>query len=1072
MRGSQTPALQNRKALAVVARWSCQGWSRDVLLGSLSTADGTLTVRNFFGALEPEVRYVPQRVIRLGEVEFVAYDLLIPAEAGAVGHGVPIVEDSILLDDDDWPAGSPKDAAWHHQVQGKGGRLFARLVTDLDVLAHFRHPNFTRSLDALAENYLFRAANARLLADRATDFVSDHGWPTLYQGCTAVRTAVRGYLTAYPHDRAVWLARFRRALTAHAAEAELDGQRIDALADVLVTLRDNLFAGPTAADPHADAILADLGEPGNLPWLFDYPSYPDYYVPGVTLSEEDGPVPATGKGAFAAFYRQYRRHSDSLHRFLRTTPLHPFTVCWLASKYKGHAAVNQNAAADEMVRIGVFEQEERVPGESFEGRKQNRALVEAVFERPAKVPAALDDDNYRRFRQLVERSVIAALEPDGAFKAEALQAWLAALFSWLYLCGSTEALALLQESDQLAKAYRKLYRRILLLKADANQPLTVDDFRNALLAECADQRQERLVERIFKKVDPAAADLRAAVKAAFITALAETSLTRFDKGYCAVGAQIQAQGDLARQLYEAWLLEVVGARNEEPGCPNLIEAQPGGKAEQMQQTVAKGYGEDGNGELFAEQQRALRGLIFGEYLYATPPSKCSLGENDLSQDLSIIKDMVVHLGDHPRKHAALYERGELKPGTPEFKRLSRINLSSSYPIPDDQPREMRVVLGYHYNLCSRLQQARPHLDNISVMKRFVASVANTDLNVVFINDTLESYNQRQKTSANLFVSRFQPQVVYLMRQAFTSEEKAPAELAAFLRRVAAAIPKADVRVPLFVSEVAAGGLAALPVIDRTLIELPRLRAGKRGLDEGGDGVVVTRGIQERPYLLLAASLLVPEADFGLIADSTQQMRGDKDRSRVFWDIPDEILDEWTAVLNGTLRNNAPVAQLLHEAWSEFASAGSANKLYEALVFTSLLSLAIQRGRATGRSLDLKTHFGALLKDAQRDPAAIKLLCAALGPKARKALHYTLGREVLVNVAESWTPIPENEELSPSVPVRIERQPRRLAQSGATREVPMQPLVLRPACGAVFEEALSDQPACGAAFEEALSDRPE
>ena len=78
-------------------------------------------------------------------------------------------------------------------------------------------------------------------------------------------------------------------------------------------------------------------------WLKNYASDPNYGISCPTVNNKN----------FLDYYKYFVVASDTIHRIVRTPPLHSMIVCWLASKYRKWDSQERNLAAREMYRIGV-----------------------------------------------------------------------------------------------------------------------------------------------------------------------------------------------------------------------------------------------------------------------------------------------------------------------------------------------------------------------------------------------------------------------------------------------------------------------------------------------------------------------------------------------------------------------------------------------------------------------------------------------------------------------------------------------------------------------------------------------
>lgn len=342
-----------------------------------------------------------------------------------------------------------------------------------------------------------------------------------------------------------------------------------------------------------------------------------------------------------------------------------------------------------------------------------------------------------------------------------------------------------------------------------------------------------------------------------------------------------------------------------------------------------------------ELNRGLRALLFGEYIYGAPKDSVHLDQADLSCILGLMVDMVEQIGDR-----RLGDKLTANAPTDELTELLKtINLSQYYPVAD--ANELSSILTYHYTLCKKLNDVQSYLREIGEIKRFMESIKGSDLRVVFINDTLEEHSSAARASSQLIVSEDAPALIYLTGQSGATAEA----LAQFAKRVARAVgetanaPKAQVPILVSADESLDLSQAALPTLTPSNVPLPRVTS-----KENGDrtALVASKVIQEKPYLLLCASILAPGADFGQAGSI----------------VADQLNDMLAEQLGVKLTKEERLGTFLRRAWLQPGT------LLSHLIFSRWLNIVGLAKRRTNADFSMSSEFSAVLEKIFKDEPGV------------------------------------------------------------------------------------------------------
>lgn len=325
--------------------------------------------------------------------------------------------------------------------------------------------------------------------------------------------------------------------------------------------------------------------------------------------------------------------------------------------------------------------------------------------------------------------------------------------------------------------------------------------------------------------------------------------------------------------------------------------------------------------------KGMRALLLCEYILSVPRGESQLGKPDISNVLGLMVDIVEHLGDP--SNPAVYEELLVRDGkaSPE---LSRINLSKYYPVADSD--QLWDIVNYQYTLAKEITGVQNYLQELSEIKGFMDAMSSSNVDVVFVNSTLDE--QASAHPSQLVFNRAEgpPSVVYLTAQADVNASSLQ-NLGTTFARYAGKDIMSNFQMPVFISaEAFPPGLAQNAAVPLYGANELGLEFGLYGAGEKFEipdvGIVTSRFIQRSPYLLLAASILLPEGsqNFGQIRQIAR---------KTFDDIHDNFR------LEVKPDQQQPLADLLRAVWTR-----STKPLLDALIFNRWLNqllLTMQNG---------------------------------------------------------------------------------------------------------------------------------
>lgn len=310
------------------------------------------------------------------------------------------------------------------------------------------------------------------------------------------------------------------------------------------------------------------------------------------------------------------------------------------------------------------------------------------------------------------------------------------------------------------------------------------------------------------------------------------------------------------------LREVVETQKRDEKEVKQLLSQNAKLAEKQDKIIAE-YRKDSADKALTKGQRAL---TLCEYILAVPKSQSQLGKPDISNVLGLMVDIVENLVEpnNPKViDELLVQKGKPSP------ELSRINLSKYYPVADSD--ELWDIVNYQYQLAREISGVQSYLQELAEIRAFMQAMAETNVKVIFVNNTLEELADEHPSQLVFNRDDGGPAVVYLTSQAKVSSSSVQA-LASTLARYAGKNIMANFQMPVFVSseKLDFANSAALPLYSASQLgldfDLIETSGDGKKQTVPKEGILTDKFIQKNPYLLLAASVMLPEGSqsFGQI----------------------------------------------------------------------------------------------------------------------------------------------------------------------------------------------------------------
>ncbi|MEK8021976.1 MAG: hypothetical protein VSS75_034300, partial [Candidatus Parabeggiatoa sp.] len=440
----------------------------------------------------------------------------------------------------------------------EGGRLFEALLTDLNQVARFYQGKFSKALLKLAKEYLLVYANQTLTRGSQ---IENTAWYQAFLSHPNLTTTILKYLTAYPEDVVKIQQQFEQEL-----QKATEGQThwTDHGDEYRKALSEGLAMCRQALESGDDTLKKLANQQSDMRWLVDYIGSREYDI-NKAFNE--------AAKNFDHYYRLFREHSDNVHRFLRSGPLHSFLFCWLASKYLEHTeGQTQNNASNVMFQIGVEGQgKKRIIAESqAEWRETIDTIRQGIsFDKLSEEEGKkiTNPDLYQAGSEAVGTNLIKSLETTGNFTRKQLRQRCENLFVETALLMGDAMGDILEQFNERFDDYMVLYHAIIRQKSGSP-----DEFKQAMqcatLKAISPPQLDDITNRLFADLAGIMDCTAQPVKQAFLKVITENTQGEYFKAYVDKQKDIDAASLQLRETYRARLMEV-DATGDYPGIAGV-----------------------------------------------------------------------------------------------------------------------------------------------------------------------------------------------------------------------------------------------------------------------------------------------------------------------------------------------------------------------------------------------------------------------------------------------------------------------------------------------------------------------
>ena len=837
-----------------------------------------LNPEQLFETLQPELRFLPAQPIHIGDVDIAAVSVVEPLKATGLPDSapIPITSDSPLFDLD--------INLTYDQIQKKGGQLFKALLNDLDTLAYFYRDRFAQALHKFAREYIWVYANNVILKDKPY-FIDQEAWYEVLFSLDAKTTIIK-YLVAFPDDKAEILREFNQVLKNHTENQvhwlQYGNEYRDALSQALEECRKALETKDTS-----DSTFHQVAKQDGMEWLKKYVGS-DYDISGGIKEAAEG---------FAHYYQLFCKHSNSLHRFLRTSPLHPFVFCWLASKYHKHSDGDTTESAGiEMYQRGIKNQEERkTTDDASEWQKTVETVMEIlcnVSEKDGKDKSEKIKDKalYKAGAEKLADDLFDVLRIKGTFTREELRKECELLFvQTAQLYGGGALQKMLMEIETHFSEYANVYQVIL----NQTKELSADEFKNGMLEKALLEHTKEIITNVFsEKFEYQDLCQPEIIKQNFVKVMAEDIKDQYRQAYLKKQSEIDSLSgklETAFQWKQRMHVDVDSEYNDSkigvPGIVPLFAAfdRENKKSKRIQEyrklLIPHIKSESTQLVLGDKEQPALENENRNNLRPSVDTELAQLQSEDLWKQLTEVEVKYNGLVNKYENDSDLAMRlralvlGDFMLATPKSKInldkpdlskilgllfymvryigtepnwqtiLDKINLSKFYPLPIRDDISLTPMLNYNYESCKKLSSVASYMQEIKELRRIFEAVrGKTDIEIKLINQTLEEHVNTKKRKSELLLCKDHSLFVYLTKQSnaqsgLTSlENRLPGDTGVLSQNSWIA------QLPLFFAREEGIQSNAFPVISNQSIALP-------------DFSDLEVGIQDVPLLELCLSII-------------------------------------------------------------------------------------------------------------------------------------------------------------------------------------------------------------------------
>ncbi len=501
-----------------------------------------LNPEQLFKTLQPQLCFVPENTKKIGDAAFNAYKILTPLQAHQQNRPLASMRPlAVKPDSPFFKIESDSKLPQYHAIQKEGGRLFKVLLTDLNQVARFYQGKFSKALLKLAKEYLLEYANHMLSGHQ----IDQAAWYDIFLSHPDLTTTLLKYLTAYPDDVAKIQQQFQNVLQ---TATEGKAQWIDHGDEYRKALSQALEMCRQALESGDDTLTEIANQQRDMEWLVNYgrQKYQEYNISEAFDEAADN---------FAHYYQLFRKHSDNLHRFLRSGPLHSFLFCWLASKYQQHSKGNEvTDACQVMYQEGVEGQgKKRLIAESrAEWQDTINVIREAISldQLPDELRQQINNpDLYEAGSDALGTNLIKTLETTGNFTRRQLVQQCEDLFvETALLVGGAMGDILRQFNDRFDD-YMVLYHAILRQQSGSSPDEFKEAMGKATLKAISPPQLDEMTDRIFAELSGVKSCTAQPVKKEFLKVVTEDTQGKYFKAYLEKQGEIEATSMKLREAY-------------------------------------------------------------------------------------------------------------------------------------------------------------------------------------------------------------------------------------------------------------------------------------------------------------------------------------------------------------------------------------------------------------------------------------------------------------------------------------------------------------------------------------------
>jgi len=505
---SQEKLLQQvNKRIMIVGKFTCNDKNKSRLLNFKNKNTdktkqdmGKLTREDFFRIVKPQVVSSNDSFQYLGtDVWFNFCNLGRPFDNQEAMKTFQIPYDSALLNTKNF-VGCSKIAS----IQTKGLEILKELVKDLNFLANFYHPNFGRALLFFAQEYVYKHAdiNPKQKVNNKIHSIRHSEWEEAIENDPILNKLIIRYLTCHSADEQQSLSAFKKRLKtgpvfrSKKEEGKSTLVRNPDQAGILVEALSACKKALCSLDV-SDKIYMDICNTKGYEWLnsFNDDEFFGFDVPSIDNERK------VDNSSFEANFKAFLEISARVHRFIRSSALHPFIFSGLMSKY---VATDSETTGISEIALKVCELS--VKGKKVVAGPKKQQMYMEQLKVGSKVYTETENklkkelkENFQIFEDqlvIVKDRSKKQINPDLSFTADALKKILTNTFVNLGLLTGGPILEMHKINEKIVKRLSKYYNLILSSSAK-----TIEELKQELIANAIDDdelNETEFIDEIFK----------------------------------------------------------------------------------------------------------------------------------------------------------------------------------------------------------------------------------------------------------------------------------------------------------------------------------------------------------------------------------------------------------------------------------------------------------------------------------------------------------------------------------------------------------------------------------------------